>query len=280
MELNLIRDPDVAADGPDSPLAAATAGRARDAVAMVERAIERRNVMLAYQPIVPAGRTDRPAIYEGLIRVLDDKGRIIPARDFIHQVETLELGRRIDCLSLEFGLQVLRERPKLRLAVNMSARSIGYPAWQEVLDKGLAADPTVGERLILEITESSAIVMPDLVQVFMTRLQSRGISFALDDFGSGYTSLRHLKDLYFDILKIDGQFIRGIARSPDDQALVKALVAIGRHFDMVTVAESVESAEDARYITRIGVDCLQGFYFGAPTIRPRWEPCDEKRRAG
>ncbi|EKE44119.1 diguanylate phosphodiesterase [Oceaniovalibus guishaninsula JLT2003] len=253
-------------------------GQRDDAVlAMVERAVADHNVMLAFQPVVPAGRHDRPAFYEGLIRILDARGRIIPAKDFILQVECLELGRRIDCLSLECGLRVLRENPRLRLAINMSARSIDHPGWLAVLEDGLRDDPTIGERLILEITESSAIQMPDAVQAFMTRLQARGISFAIDDFGSGYTSMRYLKDLRFDILKIDGQFIRGIARSADNQALVKAIVSIGRHFDMVTIAEFVETAEDAKYLGQIGVDCLQGYYFGAPTIRPRWEPCREER---
>lgn len=260
------------------PLTIAVNIRDRSILRTVERAVAERNVMLAFQPVVPATRQERPVFYEGLIRILDDNGRIIPARDFINAVETLELGRQIDCLSLEAGLRLLSERPRLRLSINMSARSIGYPNWTRVLDEALDADPSLGERLILEITESSAILMPDMVQVFMNRLQNRGISFAIDDFGSGYTSMRYLKDLYFDILKIDGQFIRGIARSPDNQAVVKALVSIGRHFDMVTIAEFVETGEDAKYLRQIGVDCLQGYYFGAPTIRPRWEPCNNARQ--
>ncbi|KAF0676461.1 EAL domain-containing protein [Profundibacterium mesophilum] len=260
------------------PLSIAINLRDRSILRTVERAVTERNVMLAFQPVVPASRPERPVFYEGLIRILDDNGRIVPARDFIGAVETLELGRQIDCLSLEAGLKLLQERPRLRLSINMSARSIGYPDWTRVLDTALAADPSIGERLILEITESSAILMPDMVQVFMNRLQNQGISFAIDDFGSGYTSMRYLKDLYFDILKIDGQFIRGIARSPDNQAVVKALVSIGRHFDMVTIAEFVETGEDAQYLRQIGVDCLQGYYFGAPTIRPRWEPCNNARK--
>jgi len=265
--------------GTESPLSFAVTERDRDVLNTVERAVASGNVMLAYQPVVPAGRQDRPAFYEGLIRILDKNGRIIPAQEFIGTVETRELGRKIDCLALEKGLETLAAHPRLRLSINMSARSIGYAKWMAVMNAHLAVDPTLGERLILEITESSAILMPDVVQSFMGDLQARGISFAIDDFGAGYTSLRYLKDLYFDILKIDGQFIRGIAHNPDNQALVKALLSIGRHFDMVTVAEFVESSEDAAYLTKIGVDCLQGYYFGAPTIRARWEPCQEEKRA-
>ena len=264
---------------PGSPLSVAVSDRDRDILTTVERAVAGGDVMLAYQPVVPAGRQDRPAFYEGLIRVLDRNGRIIPAQEFISLVETLEIGREIDCLALERGLDTLLAHPRLRLSINMSARSIGYARWMQVLHRGLARDPAVGERLILEITEGSAIEMPDVVQAFMSELQAVGISFAIDDFGAGFTSLRHLKELYFDILKIDGQFIRGIARNPDNQAVVKALLSIGRHFDMVTIAEFVESNEDAVYLTKIGVDCLQGYYFGAPTIRARWDPCEEEKRA-
>ena len=104
----------------------------------------------------------------------------------------------------------------------------------------------------------------------MNDLQRRGISFALDDFGAGYTSFRHLKDFYFDILKIDGQFVRGIADDPDNQVLTRALLSIAEQFDLITVAESVENARDAAYLRHIGLDCLQGYYFGAPTINPPW----------
>jgi EAL domain-containing protein (putative c-di-GMP-specific phosphodiesterase class I) len=112
--------------------------------------------------------------------------------------------------------------------------------------------------------------MPDLVSVFMTELQALGISFALDDFGAGYTAFRYFKDFYFDMVKIDGAFIRGIASTPDNQVLTKALVSIARHFDMYTVAEFVETQEDADYLVSIGIDCLQGHYFGAATIDPIW----------
>ncbi len=250
----------------------------RDVISTVEKAVAGGNVMLAYQPIVPSGRPEFPAFFEGLIRLLDDSGRIIPAKDFITEVEHLDLGRRLDQLSLRDGLDVLAERPSLRLAINLSAKSIENDSWCDTLDRGLAVDPTVGERLILEITEGSAIERPDLVRVFMDTYRRRGVSFAIDDFGAGYTSMRYLKDFHFDILKIDGQFIGGIAQNGDNRALVAAMVSLGRHFDMVTIAEKVETRADAQALRRIGVDCLQGYYFGAPTIRPRWEPCERESR--
>ena len=255
------------------PLSVAVGDRDRDVVQMVADAVDDGNVMLAFQPVVAAGRTARPAFYEGLIRVLDTTGRIIPARDFILQIENQELGRRIDALALRLGLEALRRHPGLRLSINLSALSIGYPLWTHELNAGVARDPTVAERLILEITESSAITAPRLVSDFIGRLQDRGITFALDDFGSGYTSMRYLKDFCFDILKMDGEFCNGVSRNPDNTALIKAMISIGTHFDMLTVAESVEKPEDAAKLISLGVDCLQGYLYGAPTIRPRWEPC-------
>ncbi|SLN22103.1 Cyclic di-GMP phosphodiesterase YfgF [Roseovarius litorisediminis] len=206
--------------------------------------------------------------------MLDSTGRVIPAKQFITAIETTETGRVIDCLALEKGLKALRDYPDLRLAINMSARSIGYRRWNRILAQGVARDPTTAERLILEITESSAMLVPELVIDFMNNLQRKGISFALDDFGGGYTSFRYLKDFYFDILKIDGQFIRGIASDSDNQVLTSALLAVARQFDMLTVAESVEQPQDAAFVTKMGIDCLQGYYFGAPTVHPPWLETD------
>lgn len=256
--------------GQHNPLAYAVTSRDQAVIELVDDAVRHKQVMLAYQAIVPSGNQAQPAFYEGFIRVLDDTGRIIPARDFIDAIETRETGRIIDCLALEKGLKVLRDYPFVRLSINMSARSIGYPRWMRSLKRGLAQDPTIAERLILEITESSAMLVPELVVNFMSELQKKGISFALDDFGAGFTSFRYLRDFYFDILKIDGQYIRGISRNGDNQILTGALAAIAEQFDMVTVAESVEHADDAALLCAMGIDCLQGYYFGAPSVQMPW----------
>ncbi|WP_417525021.1 EAL domain-containing protein [Marinovum sp.] len=251
-------------------LAEAVRLRDRDTLRMVEDAVSHKQVMLAYQPVVQARRPDRMAFYEGLIRVLDETGRVIPAADFITTIEDTETGRQIDRLALEKGLQALTRTPSLRLAINMSARSIGYRPWMRTLERGLKADPTVGERLILEISEGSAMLVPEIVVGFMSDLQKCGIAFALDDFGAGLTALRHFKQFQFDILKIDGQFIRDIHRDPDNQVLTQAILSIAQQFDMFTVAENVENAEDVSVLTAMGVDCLQGYFFGAPTVSPGW----------
>jgi EAL domain-containing protein (putative c-di-GMP-specific phosphodiesterase class I) len=260
------------------PLSVAVAQRDRDTLDLVRAALERRTLALAFQPVVDARDPSRVAFHEGLIRILDEGTRVIPARDFMDVVETRDLGRLIDCAALELGLAALARHPTLRLSVNMSARSIGYRRWTQVLNAGLAAQPRIGERLILEITESSAMIMPELTVAFMDEMQRHGIAFALDDFGAGFTAFRYLREFFFDLVKIDGQFVRGIAGDPDNQVLTQALVGIGRHFDMFVVAESVETAEDAAWLAAAGVDCLQGYLFGAPTLKPAFA-AEGRRRA-
>ncbi len=242
-----------------------------DMIAAVRSAVASRAAALAFQPVVQASTPHLPAFHEGLIRLSDPGGRILPAGDFIELVEGTELGAEIDTLALDLGLAALRRQPGLRLSVNMSTHSIGAPRWEETLRRGLAADPTVGERLILEITESSAMGRPDQVASFMRGLQASGVAFALDDFGAGATSFRYLRDLRLDILKIDGQFIGGLGHNTDNQALVRALVSIGRHFEMLTVGEKVETAADAVACTDFGLNCLQGYHFGAPLLQPLWD---------
>ncbi|MEQ9261104.1 MAG: EAL domain-containing protein [Roseovarius sp.] len=275
-----IRDKFDVHSGQDSPLSYAVRKRDGEILEIVAKALKTGRVKLAYQGVVPARDTGRPAFYEGLVRVVDETGRVIPAQDFIAAVETTETGRQVDCASLRLGLDTLNRYPDLRLAINMSARSIGYEPWITTLEDGLNADPTVAHRLILEITEGSAILVPELVLDFMNRMQRQGVSFALDDFGSGFTSFRYLKQFFFDILKIDGQFIRGIAHSPDNQILTKAMAGIAEQLDLVCIAESVETAEDALFLQKMGMDCLQGYFFGAPTVEPPWERLEQHHASG
>lgn len=262
-----------------NPLAFVVSEQDKQTMLMVQEALQKGRVRLAFQPVVLAADPGRTAFWEALVRVLDDKGRVIPAKDFMGAVETQELGRMIDCAALELGLQTLARHTDVRISVNMSARSIGYPRWMRTLKKGLQLSPTVGERLILEITESSAMLVPEIVTAFMDDLQREGIAFALDDFGAGFTAFRYFKDFFFDIIKIDGQFIRNIHRDPDNQVLTRALLSIARQFEMFAVAESVETAEEAAYLQSIGMDCLQGYLFGAPSLRPSFLPQEASRRA-
>lgn len=235
---------------------------------IARRAIEAGRVALAYQPIVsPSGET---RFHEALIRVIDDSGRIIPAAQFAPQAESMELGRQIDCAGLRIALDTLRKHPEVRLALNMSARSIGYAPWLEILFRETGQDPLIAERLILEITETSALLVSEIVCQFVSDLQMLGISFALDDFGRGYSGMRQMTDLNFDFVKLDGTFTRGIDHNPDHQAVARATLDLCRHFSMAPVAEAVETEEEAAWLVEAGFDLLQGYLLGRPRLDPPW----------
>jgi EAL domain-containing protein (putative c-di-GMP-specific phosphodiesterase class I) len=266
-------------EGGENPLNAAVVARDRSTVEMVAEAVKHDQTLLAFQPIVQASNPGMIAFFEGYIRVMDATGRVIPARDFMHVIEERELGRKLDALALEQGLKMLSRNPNIRLSINMSARSIGYSQWMRVLETYLKRDEFLGERLVLEIAEASAMAAPELVIDFMDQMQQHGIAFALDNFGAGTTAIGHFREFFFDAVKIDGQFVRDVHANHDNQAVVRSLIAIAKQFDMFVVAESVEREEDAAFLIEAGVDCLQGFLYGAPTINPPWESRDNQKRA-
>jgi len=122
----------------------------------------------------------------------------------------------------------------------------------------------------VELTESAAVVDAERTRKFLDEVRALGAAIALDDFGAGYSSFRHVRDFRPDWVKIDGGFVRGVANDPDNMLFVDTLVGIARNFDMATVAEFVETQADADTLLALGVDCLQGYRFGAPDLAPQW----------
>ena len=131
------------------PLSAAVAKRDSNVLETVRDALKYGRTALAFQPVIQAGAPQNVVFYEGFIRIIDPAGRHIPARDFIAQVENNELGRLIDCATLQLGLATLAEQPDVRLSVKMSAQSIGYPKWVRTLEEGLQRSPNLATNLIL-----------------------------------------------------------------------------------------------------------------------------------
>jgi EAL domain-containing protein (putative c-di-GMP-specific phosphodiesterase class I) len=260
-----INDMDVA-----DPLHYAIASRDADVIGLVRAALAAGRADLAFHPVMTADAAPRITFFEGLVRVMDDAGRIIPAAQFMPQIENNVLGRQIDCVSLALALDRLRQNPDLRLSINLSARSIADGEWRRILDDGLRDRTRLGERLIFEISETSAMQLHDVVIRFMQDMQPKGVSFALDGFGAGMTALRHLKDFFFDLVKIDKSFIRGIDTDPDNQVLAEALITVAHQFEMFAIADGVETAAEAAFLRTIGVDCLQGYLFGVPRFTLEW----------
>lgn len=251
-----------------SPLAVAMARSESQTLDMVRLALASQQMRLAYQPAVYANHPEIIGFYEGYIRLLNPQGLVIPASDFMAAVETQELGREIDVAALQLGLLALRRNPGIRVAINMSARSLGYRPWVQMLRSTLRANPGLGSGLILEINEESIVQMPDVMGPFVDEMRDHGIALTLDDFGAGLTSLQMLADFQFDIAKIDGKFIRNCHLESANQAVVQACIGMARAFDMFLVAEAVETPEEAEWLRTHGVGCLQGYLFGKPEVTP------------
>ena len=255
-------------DGDDkaliNPLNYAMASRDADVMNLVEDALDAGRARLAYHPIVTADDQPRVAFYEGLVRLMDDAGRILPAAHFMPTVEETKFGRQIDCITLALALNTLKMNPQIRLSVNLSARSIGDGEWRRILDDGLRHRDNLGDRLIFEISETSAMMLHENVIRFMAEMQPKGVAFALDGFGAGMTAFRYLKEFLFDLVKIDKSFIKDIHNDPDNQVLAEALVTVAHQFEMFAIADGIEAEEEAQFLRGIGVDGLQGYHFGVP----------------
>ncbi len=266
MQNTTLRRADMEEQALVDPLLYAMASRDADVMTMVSAALDAGRAQLAYHPVVTAGGEHTIAFHEGLVRLKDEEGRVIPAAHFMPAVEETGLGRQIDCVMLRLALQKLREVPELRLSVNVSARSIGDGEWRRILDHGLQDRDATCDRLLFEISETSAMLLHENVIRFMHEMQPRGVGFALDGFGAGFTAFRYLKDFYFDLVKIDKSFVRGIDHDADNQVLAEALITVAHQFEMFAVADGVETAAEAAFLTSIGVDCLQGYHFGVPSL--------------
>lgn len=257
------RDPTLA-----SPLTAAISAQDRETIAQVASALKDRRMRLAFQPAVYAADPSIIGFFEGFIRLLNLRDQVIPARDFMGVVETTELGREIDCAALRMGLMALQRNPQIRVSINLSARSVGYQPWVTILRKALRDQPRLGHNLILEINEASALQVPDVLAPFMADMRDHGIVFALDDFGAGMTSLRLLRELRFEIAKIDGELVKQVDTLPEAQVLARAAIGLAQEMGMYVTAEAVETEGEANWLRAAGVGCLQGYLFAAPTVTP------------
>ncbi len=239
--------------------------------ARVTRAIARGRIALALQPVVLARAPSRVAFHEALVRMVGEDGQVTAAGAFIDAVEPTAAGRLLDRAALRLAIAELVATADLRLAVNLSPLSLGDREWSAILSAAVLEHPTLAERLIVEITERGLGADPAAMHAFLDHWRMRGVAFALDDFGAGSTAYRQLRDFRFDIVKLDGSFSRAVHRDPDQQAFLRTLIPLARHFEAMTVAEAVEGPAEAAFLAGLGIDALQGHHFGMPQIGRR--PC-------
>src|SRR6185312_16418956 len=164
----------------------------------------------------------------------------------------------------------LAAAPALQASVNVSPASAVDPDWWTGLAALLRAHSGVGERLIIEITETAAIQDIDNARGFVSRVKDLGCRIAIDDFGAGHTSFRNLRKLGVDIIKIDGAFVQNIMKSDDDRAFVQTLIDLSRRLGLKTVAEWVQDEAAATLLKEWGCDYLQGALTGLACADKPW----------
>jgi len=232
-------------------------------------ALNARRIFLVYEPVV-AIASRRPAFYECLMRLKRADGTMLPVSETVPLAERLGLVRLIDHRVLELVLQELIAAPDAKASVNVSAASTVDPDWWGALAAMLRAHRGVGERLIVEITETAAIHDIDETRGFVARVKDLGCRIAIDDFGAGHTSFRNLRKLGVDLVKIDGAFVQNLLRSDDDAAFVRTLIDLARRLGLETVAEWVQDEAAAAMLADWGCDYLQGALVGLASEERPW----------
>lgn len=234
---------------------------------LARRALEEDRLVVFVQPIVPAcpeKATEVPPHAEVLLRLRNEDGSLLGPGSFIPAAERYGQMSAIDRWVVDAALRLLRSTCSLVLSVNISGPSLGSPEFMADLVCRIDAHPELAPRLWLEVTESAAISNLQQALRFMAELKRRGVRFALDDFGSGLSSLSYIKNLPVDCIKLDGVFIREVATDPLSAAIVASVCSIAQTMGVVTVAECVETSEDVRLLAEIGVDYIQGYATGRP----------------
>lgn len=271
----------VAAGGRDEP-------DAYTQIAMIEDALEHDKFILHFQPIVPivpinpnrgsknhfaeqdhalkwVGYMDGSRLHEALVRIEGPNGEIIPPGKFIPWAEAIGLVAQIDLWVLEHAIEVLNERPDMNVAINLSARSISRPSFLTQVEQRVASSGLAPGRLGFEITETAGLGNFKEVRNWMRRMKALGCSFAIDDFGSGHTSMSYLSDLPVDIVKITGTIVTSMVGNPSHGLVVEAINSVVHVVGAWTVAEAVENEEALLELKNMGIDFAQGFYFAPPT---------------
>ena len=234
----------------------------------LRRALERHEFVLHYQPKVDL-KTGSITGAEALIRWAHPVRGSVPPAQFIPVAE--------DCgLILPIGAWVLREAcmqartwidaglPVTTMAVNVSAMQFRNENFLEGLFAILDETGMKPELLELEVTESVLMKRADFTASILQTLRERGVRVAVDDFGTGYSSLSYLRKFPLDALKIDQSFIRHITNTPDETAIVSAIISMGQSLNLRVIAEGVETPEEMAFLSAHRCDEAQGYYFSQP----------------
>jgi EAL domain-containing protein (putative c-di-GMP-specific phosphodiesterase class I)/GGDEF domain-containing protein len=238
--------------------------------------VEDRRFNLVYQPVVDL---DGWNLHHFEVLARFEKGQS-PA-DTIRMAEELEIIEDFDFAVLERAIRLLKSgvSKDLNLAVNISARSLMHDDFMAALARVTKAETALKDRLLFEITESTALDNLETANARIQTLRGHGFAVCLDDFGSGGASLAYLRALSVDIVKIDGQYVRELATSGRDNVVVRHLTELCAELGVATVAEMIETETAARQLQEMGVQYGQGFFFGKPAPDPIYHRPTSTHRA-
>jgi diguanylate cyclase (GGDEF)-like protein len=231
----------------------------------LRRAIDEDRVEPFVQPIYDV-KSGEIYGYEVLARIRDGQ-RYMAAGQFIEVAESLGFASKIDQIILTKGLRAREERElwDKRFFFNLSTKSLFGGEYVDVIKRHYQKNPKGNENgVTIEILEREAIHNVNGLMDIIEEMRQIGISFALDDFGSGFSSFVYLKYFDTDFVKIDGEFVKNIAVNEKDRIFVKHINQISQEFGKKTIAEYVEDAETLDILKEIGVDFAQGFHYGRP----------------
>lgn len=229
----------------------------------ITQALQHDRFELYVHPIVEIA-TGRCRHMEVLLRMRDARGELVYPDRFIPVAERTGQIQAIDEWVIESAIRALRDHPDLRLSVNLSASAMDDPKTLPLVRRQLEQYGVAPGRIAFEVTETAAINSMLSANQLMRGIQELGCRFALDDFGSGYASYAYLRDLLVDEVKIDGAFVRDIAKKPEDRIFVKAITDMAHAMGKRVIAEFVENAEILSILAELGVDDAQGYHFGQP----------------
>ena len=236
-------------------------------VAQIARAAEEGRFELVGQRIQALRAGLEPRFCELMVRMRDEDGRLVLPGEFIPAAERYNVMPTIDIWVVEEAVRLLQALPASvtppLLALNLSGTSLGDQACLERV-LGLLREPRLARSICFEITETAAVASLDSAVFFMKELRARGCRFSLDDFGSGLSSFRYLRNLPVDFLKIDGQFVGNVEHDAVDRSMIQAIVQVGRTLGIATVAEKVETAGILGALGTLGVDYAQGYHVARP----------------
>jgi diguanylate cyclase (GGDEF)-like protein len=244
--------------------------RRHELAAALEQAVERREIIVSYQPIV-ALSSGRIVAFEALCRWQHPTRGIVMPNNFIPLAEErglmIDIGRAVlreACTRTREWQARLPRQASPRVSVNLSPSELQHPELVKHVASVLAETGLAPESLILEITETGAMSDPAATSLTLQELRRLGVRLALDDFGTGYSSLSHLRDFPLDILKVAKPFVDRLDDGPEDVTFIDAILRLAGTLQLSVVAEGIEHADQANLLRRLECSFGQGYYFARP----------------